>query len=211
MTKLTAGLFSFAIALATGACAHASSIDTFDFVQSGYVDKNQDNIVAIISGSFTGIPDATGSISLASLSGFTIEGASFKPTFFSFNENGGNSSLDVAVAPNGEPVCIGAAAAFGGTLTAVNCGPGQFNGYGVFDIPNPTAFGTQSLAAVTLVSSVPIGGSGTSGSGATVPEPGTFLLFGSGLLLSSLGLSLYRREPSLKSVAPAGVSPNTLK
>lgn len=158
--KTQAIFFALVMAIA-GSCtfaqpARAATIDTFDITQSGYNDHGAllNNITGTISGTFSGTPDAAGFISLAGLTGFSLNGGTALPTFFSFDINGGSSSFDLAINNDGNllmgVVCVGAAAAFGGNLTGINCGPGGSNGYANVGL----TFVTGALPVVALVSSV---------------------------------------------------------
>jgi hypothetical protein len=110
----------------TPAAANAASLETFTFTQKGYpVDD-------VLTGTFTGVVEADGSIQQADLTAFTasffydegplgvevdtyslvnLELFSFSPSM-----DGPNSSLDIfASVTSGTPagICVGAAAAFG--------------------------------------------------------------------------------------------------
>jgi hypothetical protein len=162
--------------------ARAATVDTFDFQQS--LVASSAPIPATITGSFSGVPDASGYISLSSLDSFTMEGIDITPRFFSFNVSGGNSSLDLAVLGPAENVafsCMGAAAAFGGGINGVDCGGGGYNGtaqiYTALGPPNDFAeldYVTQDLPQVTLVSSI------------NTPNPSALPLMATGL--AALGL-----------------------
>ncbi len=86
-----------------GTGALAMTVDTFSFTQGGYVDQLQSNVLTNGYGSFAGTPDASGFISLTSLTGFTFLAQAVTPTFFSFDVNGGSSSLDAAFSFGGGP------------------------------------------------------------------------------------------------------------
>jgi hypothetical protein len=123
MVTLAALLLAAAL---SPAAAHASSLETFTFTQTGYpVDD-------MLTGSFTGMVESDGSIQQADLTAFTAsfsydEGplgievdtyslANLQLFSFAPSVDGPNSSLDIfASAPSGTPagICVGAAAAFG--------------------------------------------------------------------------------------------------
>ncbi|MGH9619296.1 MAG: PEP-CTERM sorting domain-containing protein [Bryobacteraceae bacterium] len=157
--------------------AKATTIDTYDFIQQNYSP-----VVTTIEGTFTGVPNAAGFITLSSLIS-----TNFTPAFFSFDINGGNSSLDLAAnVPttgfNNSVYCIGAAAAFGGNINGVNCGPGGSNGYII--VAGFTEV-SKSQPVVTLVNSY-----------TTVSEPSSLVLMS--VALASLAMLLRRRSTALR-------------
>ena len=157
------GAFFFA------AFSQATTIDTYDFTQGGYANSQLQLSHGPFSGSFSGTVEANGLIELSDLISFSLFSNSTAPSFFSFNTSGGASSLDVAVPPGAldETVCIGATAAFGGTIDGTNCGAGGSIGYNAVD---GVTFTTNQLPQVTLISSV------TTPTPAAAPEPGTLTL-----------------------------------
>lgn len=158
----------------------AATVDTYDFedvlVQPALM------IQATISGSFSGVPDANGFISLSSLQSFTIGGVNAAPILFTFNVNsnqGGASSLGLVVSSLGIELCIGGPAASGGFVDGINCGPGELNGYASIVTGGaggflPLPYETESLPTLTLISSV------------NTPVPGTLPLLAS--ILAAAGL-----------------------
>ncbi len=171
----------------SGASA-ATTIDEFTFTQGGYTSPGLGG-TAVLSGTFIGTVEPGGLIEKADLSslqtglsfGGLIDATLSLPGFFSFNTNGGSSSLDFAGHftdfPNqNTTICLGAAAAFGGSLTGVNCGPGGVNGYDGL-AATAAAFSTQELPVVNLISSV-----------TTVPEASTWAMMALGFAgLGALG------------------------
>ncbi len=166
------------IAIAARMPVTAATIDTFDFSQPGYTDDT--GAPGILSGSFTGTVEASGFIENADLSSFTAQLTfsdgftvmfpalrSLAPggaPFFSYNVNGGASSLDFIATDEANTIaCEGAAAtlACGAPAGAFGIAPG---------------FGqTDTQASISLVSSVtPV---------SSAPEPGTEALAGAGLIV----------------------------
>jgi hypothetical protein len=179
LRALTAGLFCAAAFVAS---SQATTIYTFDFTQNGYTPGSGGGIL----GSFSGTADPSGYISLSNLITFSLEDAVVpRPAFFSFNIDGGSSSLDVAtVATSTQDLCIGAAAAFGGVIAGINCGPGGNNGY-LGPISAGVTFTTQQLPTVTLASMTTT----------QTPEPGTVSLLAMAAVLMIFG-ALRLRRPS---------------
>ena len=112
----------------------ATTIDTYDFTQGGYVGLPG---TGDLTGSFTGAVESDGFVELADLSSmsvtFTVTGggalsSDALPLFFSFDTAGGSSSLDLITnlftTPVQVSVCVGAAAVLG----ASGCGAGGFDG-----------------------------------------------------------------------------------
>lgn len=179
-----------ALALFAGALSvNAATIDTFDFTQGGWVN---DVNGGTLSGTFTGTVEPSGLIEAADLTSFSAQfvlpgsSGAFQFTriapfgasgpFFSYNIDGGNSSLDfLAYAPSENIlVCEGAAAPL------ACAGPQNSFGYSA-------AFGyTLQQATVTLVSSVT---SNPPAPGTPTPEPATAAILGIGLLL----IGIFRR------------------
>lgn len=168
----------------------AATIDTYSFEQAGYMFSGDPN-PGLLLGRFTGTVEPDGMIELSDLSSlhltFFAEFAASDngtPSFFSFDTNGGASTLDFVLGVLGGlgpgnsiasgSVCVGAVAAFG----FGPCGPGGFNGT-VGPVESPSGlYGTQDGAIVTLVSSV-----------TTVPEASTWAM----ILLGFAGLAFLPR------------------
>lgn len=158
----------------------AATVDTFSFEQPHYFIIDGHLGDAPVSGSFSGTPNAAGIITLDSLISLTLSPSfAVSASFFSFDINGGGSTLDFAGKSSFGGACVGAAAAFGGTINGVYCGPGGYNGFLQETLDGkPLYFATGHIATVTLVSSV------TDPSGAISPEPTSWALFGSGLFIA---------------------------
>ncbi|HEY3939606.1 MAG TPA: hypothetical protein VGL97_19390 [Bryobacteraceae bacterium] len=184
------GAFFFA------AFSRATTIDTYSFTQGGY--GNSQSVEAPFAGSFSGAVEPNGLIELSDLISFSLFSNSTTPSFFSFNTNGGASSLDTAVPPGSldETVCIGATAAFGGTIAGTNCGAGGSLGYNAVD---GLTFTTNQLPDVTLISSVT--------NPAPAPEPGTLTLSALASLIF-LGMFRSRFSPGTRQAPPILLSPS---
>jgi hypothetical protein len=177
------GAIGFVVAIAailsSAAPAKAATINTYSFTQSGY--SSGPGIYGTLQGTFSGYVASDGLMNLAGLTAFHLEAnvhyiaADFvalnvgMPTEFSFNTQGGNSSLGLVVAMQDigvrdDTICIG-------SLTPFRCGAiGGANG-AYLSIP----FVTSEFAQVTLLSST-----------AVTPIPAPILLFATAL--SGLGL-----------------------
>jgi hypothetical protein len=178
---------------AIGGGAEASTVYTYSFTQDfNYSLGNGGVNPTTLTGGFTGTPDATGHISLSTLTdfhltfdnapaGFPSGGPVFGtyrslPTYFSFlvGDTSGStlafqSPLDLLVFTGDETACVGAAVGF-------LCDGGNSRGIVLASIG---AFAHSEIApAVTLVSSSTI---------ATTPIPGALLLFGTAL--GALGMA----------------------
>jgi hypothetical protein len=160
--------------------SQATTIVTYDFTQGGYADPQAELSHGPFYGSFSGTVEPNGLIELSNLISFSLLSNSTAPSFFSFNTSGGASSLDVALPPGAldETICVGATAAFGGTIAGTNCGGGGSIGYNEVD---GMTFTTNQLPQVTLISSV------TTPTPAAAPEPGTLTLSAPAVLLILLG------------------------
>ena len=123
--QLTIPGFALLAILGTSPAARAATIDTFSFTQGDWSDFFQGTGTlapitnGILTGSFTGIVEPGGFIELTDLSSLTVAFTSphlsteeilASTTLFSYDTNGGASSLDIA-GPQGLPtICVGAAA-----------------------------------------------------------------------------------------------------
>jgi len=159
---LISSLFGLSILGATPLMANALSLDTFNFTQGGYVTPNG---IGTLSGSFTATVGMSSIIGIGDLqniqdnfafpvgNGITAILYGYNVQFFSYNINGGNSSLDLegSIGP-AQTVCVGAVAAFGfGNCNTVG-GPAPINGW----VGLSSGFFTAQLPEINLVSSVPI-------------------------------------------------------
>jgi hypothetical protein len=189
MSKLISALGASAFLAMSGIApaTSATTIDTYDFTQGGYVGLAG---TGDLTGSFTGAVESDGFIELADLSSmsvtFTVTGggalsSDALPLFFSFDTAGGSSSLDLitnlVTTPLPVSVCVGAAAVLG----ASGCGAGGFDG--VF-----FPFTTQDFPVVTLVSSV------------TTPESPTWVM----MLLGFAGLAFAGHRGTRRGAPVAG-------
>jgi hypothetical protein len=86
----------------------------------------------------------------------TLDGVAYPVQFFSFDTNGGASTFDLAAASAINEVCIGAAAAFGGTINGLYCGPGDNAGYVILPSEHSavTAYTSQDAVQLELMSFV---------------------------------------------------------
>ncbi len=175
MRRVTS-LQTIALLLLACACTMADTVDTFTFTQpnwSAVLGSQPATGLGTLTGSFTGTVESSGFIEAPDLTSFSAQlvfadglsfsydGVSPPPSggapFFSYDVNGGASSLDfVTTNQHAGLLCEGAAA-------PLAC-----------EAPNGSDFGyaavgseTQQQVALTLVSSVTTGSAGTS----TAPEP----------------------------------------
>lgn len=182
--------------------AAASTIDTFDFTETGWMAPN--GAAGVLTGSFSGTVEASGFIEAQDLSafssqlafnnGFTNTYNSIEPLtpggsgFFSYDLNGGASSLDF-IAGNGitQNLCVGAAAplACGAFATSF--------GYAIGIAQ------TSVQPTLTLVSSI-TAPSATPAPVSSAPEPATEVLAGAGLIL----IGLLRRPRRLQRYGATG-------
>ena len=181
--------------------ARAATVDTFNFSQAGWAYANLvdgteylgiPRPTALLTGSFTGTVEPSGLIELGDLTAFSdlftggggdIEAAQdlATTTLFSYNTEGGASSLDIAgpSAPEAaSATCVGAAAPFDGNCNysfQISFAPG-IDGAVFMDGGTLIAV-TTDQPIVTLVSSV------TTPPTEPVPEPPSSVLFLTGLVV----------------------------
>ena len=175
-------------ALALAVSGRAATIDTYDFSQSGYQANGA--VFNPLVGSFSGQVEANGLIEISDLTSFvgiSIDNqriacwttyARHRCAGILFLQYPGRRQRSGPGGPaaDGEiKVCVGAAAAFGGTIAGVNCGPGGSTGYIFF--AGGSFAETNELQQIRLVDSV------TTPAPAAAAEPGTLPLFASALIL----------------------------
>ena len=128
MSVTTAALIALGLASLAPCIAQADTVNTYDFRIDGWTifPRGQPDSSSILTGSFTAVVEPNGLIEQADLKSFT---AKFSPylfswtlsdlSLFSFNTNGGASSLDfvVGVRPEEVGTCVGAAALFAADCT----------------------------------------------------------------------------------------------
>jgi hypothetical protein len=159
----------------------ATTIDSFTFTQGDYSEGQI--ISASLFGTFAGVVEPDGFIERADLTSFSVALDNVTPAFFSYDTNGGASSLNFAAVVDGADVCVGATAAFGGNINGVNCGTGgSITGY---DSGFGFTFTTNQFPQITLVSSVTT---------SAAPEPATWEICVLAALLMLVGC--YAREKS---------------
>ncbi len=178
--------------------AAATTIDTFDFEQFGFMGLNSGTPTSPgLFGSFTGAVEPDGEIALADLTSFSLgEGGGIAFSLadlqlFSYFVTGGNGSLSVlanggstGAVPAQAVTCIGAPAALAPACNPPGTPPGDlgYESFAGFFLPNtPFAF-SDSQPVITLVSSV------TQTPPSTTPEPVSMALLGSALV----GLAIVR-------------------
>lgn len=195
--SLAVGLI--AVAALAMPSAYGSTIDTFSFTESNWDYYSFPTGVGgptpggTLIGSFTGVVEADGFIEQGDLSAFSAHLFPFAPTIgrgsltlFSYDTNGGASTLDFA----GElsqftNICVGAA-----TALDANCTDNFNVAYpagtvGVASVGGLANFVSSSFPVIMLVSSVT-----TNPPPATVPEPWFTPLIGAALA----GMGLVRRR-----------------
>ena len=172
-----ATLVALATAVLVPRASSATTVDTFTFTQDGWTttvinSPTMDTVGTpdprgILTGSFTGTVEADGLIGRADLTSFGVSyqdstaGLLFKATspqalqLFSYNTNGGASSLDFAV--NGFGIiaaCAGAAASLDATCFLEGFVLNPVGTNGVVLTNSFTQFVTLNFAQLTLQSSV---------------------------------------------------------
>jgi hypothetical protein len=181
--------------------ARAATVDTFNFSQAGWAYPNlvdgteylgAPRPTALLTGSFTGTVEPSGLIELGDLTAFSdlftggggdIEASQdlAATTLFSYNTEGGASSLDIAGLPApaaASETCVGAAAPFDGNCNEsfqISFAPGIDGA--VFTNIGALNDVTMDQPIVTLVSSV------TTPPTEPVPEPPSSVLFLTGLVV----------------------------
>jgi hypothetical protein len=174
-TRLAMPLAALVLSMSFSLGAKATTLDTFSFSLS----TSLGSLPFVIDGVFTGTPNAAGFLSLSPdlLEFSNLDSVkNVTPAFFSFDINGGSSSLDFAAEDSsGDVFCVGAAAAFGGVINGVNCGAGGVTGYVNFNFSGQhTVLTAQNFPTISLISSHTVPPTPT-------PEP-------SGLVLMAIGL-----------------------
>lgn len=185
------------LALSTGILtsppARGATIDTFDFTETNWSAYTvgggvQSPVLGdTLTGSFTGTVEAGGLIEQVDLTAFSVSfSKNGNPvsgivlpdlTLFSYNLNGGSSSLDIAGtlgAPNN--ICVGAATALDANCTLDFQVAYPAGTVGVVELATLPDFVSSSFPTITLVSSVTT---------VTTPEPHYALLVG--ILLIVIG------------------------
>ena len=202
-TFKTLPLLAIAGLLVVSSGAYGATIDTFNFIEPNVYENGAPagGQTFEFAGSFTGAVEASGFIEQADLSAFTVQLADSNGnpipqysmglsslTLFSFDANGGASSLDFAGTPEIalSNFCVGAATALDAACT--------FNfGYtypvgtvGVLLLQGPADL-SSSFPQITLVSSV------TTPPSSAAPEPPFTLALGILLLAGGAGISRFLR------------------
>jgi hypothetical protein len=191
-----------AMAVLLGAITmNANTIDTFDFTQGGWTHRAPGQFTGVVlTGTFTGMVEPSGLIEAADLTNFSAQLAvpngqtgvftTIDPLsiggqpFFSYNVNGGASSLDFVASGFSGYLCEGAVT----TLSPRACflGAAPANAFAASQ-----DFGaTFEQATITLASSVVTNPSGSPSN--PVPEPGTVAMLGIGCVV----LGAWRRRNS---------------
>ena len=202
MSVTTAALIALGLASLAPCIAQADTVNTYDFRIDGWTifPKGQPDSSSILTGSFTAVVEPNGLIEQADLKSFT---AKFSPylfswtlsdlSLFSFNTNGGASSLDfvAGVRPEEVGTCVGAAALFAADCTI---GFEEFPPSGTLaSIVVGNHFLTETSSTqptVTLESSLVV-----------TPLPAALPMFAGGLGLVGF---LARRKKRKAATAPAG-------
>jgi PEP-CTERM motif len=214
--QVLAGL-GVAAAMLTAPVARATTIDTFDFsvapgkpaawgvalnpaLDGGVILLGPADLGGILTGSFSGMVEAGGLIELGDLTAFsaTYTNTTFTEqvqtlgtlTFFSYNTNGGASSLDIAGTEGDNQICIGAAVSLDSNCTGgftFSYAPGTNGAIFNAGFMLPT-LDTTDQPVTTLAPTV------------AVPEPGSFALLGGALgFLACLRRRSRQRPPPDRS------------
>jgi hypothetical protein len=203
-------------------CSRASATTvTYNFGETGWV--NTAGTTENFSGSFIGTPDANGNLDLTTLTDFTATltetnsvndtktiaafgGLTGTPglTDFLFSASSGSLTLAATGSP-GALICLGNAVAEG------LCGGVAPRPVSTSGVPAPPIEGlfissindtlnayTTALPSVTLTVS-PVATPVPQPTGTSTPEPASFLLCGSALLLTSMVLRRYRGRRTITS------------
>jgi hypothetical protein len=182
------------------ASGEAATIYEYNFSQGRY-SGNMGTFA--VTGQFSGTLD-NGFITGSTLTSFSFLGLNSPPASFSFNVNGGGSTLNLTFqlstdAFHGQAACLGAPAVSGGVVGVVNCGGGSYNGIYYTFSPVSAAI-TQDVPEVTLVRII------TEPLATGVPEPGTFMLFAAAVILVVAGT----RRARVSGFGSARASPEGL-
>jgi hypothetical protein len=185
-------MLALAAGILTSPEARGATIDTLDFSESNWsFYPTLSPVSGTLTGSFTGTVEADDLIEQGDLTSFSVSftvGSLFEIiplaelTLFSYNLNGGPSSLDIAGMPQPVNICVGAATALDPNCTVDFEVAYPAGTVGVVELGDVPDFVSSSFPTITLVSSVTT---------LTTPEPPYALLMA--IVLIVIGL-LRRRE-----------------
>jgi PEP-CTERM motif len=178
--------------------ARANVIDTFSFANAdpGFFGSSNWTVpISEIAGRFTGTVEPDGIIGLSDLSAFFIAASISNAmvigadsnnvlSFFTYDTNGGASSLGMIAVSGMAIACVGAP-----SVLSLTCNPGGLNPQLTLASINDAgaAATTPDLTTITLLSSV------------STPEPSTWAMLGLGF--AGLGWMRYRHALAARPIA----------